>query len=213
MFLLETGLLPDGDFAGSSMSDVIEDNTGKLTPGDREAIAAYLKSLPKDTGRERRPLAIIRRSLPRELRHTPALHPLLHCRCQSNKNKGGWRFLLPTRLIPVNCAQLQLGMYVAELDRSWLQTPFHAHGFLLSQGEQIEELRRVCELRVRGPGAVRAQDGDGEMFYTGLTRKVRPCPAGDLPTPLARQRTELRALGHAFAAAVQGLRRSEESRR
>ena len=26
--------------------------------------------------------------------------------------------LLPARLIPVNCAQLQLGMYVAELDRS-----------------------------------------------------------------------------------------------
>jgi mono/diheme cytochrome c family protein len=45
VFLLETGLLPDGDFAGSLMSDVIEDNTGKLTPADRQAIAVYLKSL------------------------------------------------------------------------------------------------------------------------------------------------------------------------
>jgi mono/diheme cytochrome c family protein len=45
VFLLETGLLPDGDFAGSSMSDVIEDNTGKLTTEDRRAIATYLRSL------------------------------------------------------------------------------------------------------------------------------------------------------------------------
>ena len=45
VFFLETGLLPDGDFAGSSMSDVIEDNTSKLTPGDRLAIATYLKAL------------------------------------------------------------------------------------------------------------------------------------------------------------------------
>jgi len=45
VFLLETGLMPDGDFAGSAMSDVIEDNTGKLTPADRQAIAVYLKSV------------------------------------------------------------------------------------------------------------------------------------------------------------------------
>lgn len=44
-FLLETGLLPDGDFAGSSMSPVIEDNTARLTPEDRQAIATYLKVL------------------------------------------------------------------------------------------------------------------------------------------------------------------------
>ena len=44
-FLLETGLLPDGNFAGSSMSAVIEDNTARLTPGDRQAIAIYLKAL------------------------------------------------------------------------------------------------------------------------------------------------------------------------
>jgi len=45
VFLLETGLLPDGDFAGSTMSDVINDSTGKLAAADREAIADYLKSV------------------------------------------------------------------------------------------------------------------------------------------------------------------------
>lgn len=44
-YFLEVGMLPDGDFTGSSMSDVIEDNTGKLTGEDRTAIAEYLQSL------------------------------------------------------------------------------------------------------------------------------------------------------------------------
>lgn len=45
-YFLDIGMLPDGDFAGSSMVDVIEDNTSKLTREDRLAIAAYLKSVP-----------------------------------------------------------------------------------------------------------------------------------------------------------------------
>lgn len=42
---LEMGMLPDGDFAGSSMSKVIDDNTSQLTGPDRRAIAVYLQSL------------------------------------------------------------------------------------------------------------------------------------------------------------------------
>ena len=45
-YFLDIGMLPDGDFAGSSMSEVIEDNTSKLTREDRLAIATYLKSVP-----------------------------------------------------------------------------------------------------------------------------------------------------------------------
>ncbi|MBM3558307.1 MAG: c-type cytochrome [Alphaproteobacteria bacterium] len=47
VWAFETGLLPDGDALGSSMADVITENTSKLTAGDRRAIAVYLKSLPK----------------------------------------------------------------------------------------------------------------------------------------------------------------------
>ena len=43
---LEIGLLPDGDFMGGAMADVIEDNTGKLTGDDLQAIITYLLSLP-----------------------------------------------------------------------------------------------------------------------------------------------------------------------
>jgi mono/diheme cytochrome c family protein len=44
-YFLEIGMLPDGDFVGSSMSDIIDNNTARLTPGDRLAIATYLKSV------------------------------------------------------------------------------------------------------------------------------------------------------------------------
>ena len=45
-FFLEIGMLPDGDFTGGAMSPVIDDNTGRLTPEDRRAIATYLRSVP-----------------------------------------------------------------------------------------------------------------------------------------------------------------------
>jgi mono/diheme cytochrome c family protein len=49
---LEIGLLPDGDFLGGSMTEVVEDNTSKLTPDDLQAIATYLTSLaPIDSNR------------------------------------------------------------------------------------------------------------------------------------------------------------------
>lgn len=47
---LEYGVLPDGDFTGSSMSAVITDNTSQLTAADRQAIATYLKSVAASGG-------------------------------------------------------------------------------------------------------------------------------------------------------------------
>ncbi len=44
-YALETGFTPDGDSLGGSMTKV-QENMAKLTPEDREAIAAYLKSIP-----------------------------------------------------------------------------------------------------------------------------------------------------------------------
>lgn len=43
---LQIGMLPDGDFTGSDMSPVIDDNTSQLTSEDRTAIAVFLKSIP-----------------------------------------------------------------------------------------------------------------------------------------------------------------------
>ena len=43
--LFTIGMLPDGDFVGSGMAEVVE-NTDKMTPEDRKAIMIYLKSIP-----------------------------------------------------------------------------------------------------------------------------------------------------------------------
>ena len=43
--VLRTGQLPDGDFVGSVMGEVVN-GTSKLTDADRQAIAVYLQSLP-----------------------------------------------------------------------------------------------------------------------------------------------------------------------
>ena len=39
---------------------------------------------------------------------------------------------------------LAVGMFVAELDRPWLDTPFLLQGFLIESTEQIETLRQYC---------------------------------------------------------------------
>ncbi|MBI3546756.1 MAG: HD-GYP domain-containing protein [Gammaproteobacteria bacterium] len=40
---------------------------------------------------------------------------------------------------------LQLGMYVSELDRHWLETSFLFQGFEIVSDEQIEELKKFCK--------------------------------------------------------------------
>jgi mono/diheme cytochrome c family protein len=44
--VLSMGMLPDGDFVGSGMNEVVENSTSKLTEEDRRAIVAYLKDIP-----------------------------------------------------------------------------------------------------------------------------------------------------------------------
>ena len=41
--------------------------------------------------------------------------------------------------------ELRLGMYVAQLDRPWLGTPFPFQGFPLTSDEQIDELKKHCK--------------------------------------------------------------------
>ena len=49
------------------------------------------------------------------------------------------------QLVLVKCNGLETGMYVAELDRSWLHTPFTSRGFLIATQAQLEDLRRCCD--------------------------------------------------------------------
>lgn len=45
-YFLADGILPDGDFVGGSMVEVIDYSTSRLSDDDRAAIAAYLFALP-----------------------------------------------------------------------------------------------------------------------------------------------------------------------
>lgn len=46
LYFLETGMLPDGDFTGGAMADVIDNSTSRLTREDRQALAHYLRTVP-----------------------------------------------------------------------------------------------------------------------------------------------------------------------
>ena len=46
---------------------------------------------------------------------------------------------------PVAVGDLQFGMYIAELDRPWTETPFAFQGFRLRTEQQLQALRRICK--------------------------------------------------------------------
>jgi HD-GYP domain-containing protein (c-di-GMP phosphodiesterase class II) len=39
---------------------------------------------------------------------------------------------------------LQIGMYVSDLDRSWLETPFMLQGLLLKEDKDIQKMKEIC---------------------------------------------------------------------
>jgi len=45
--------------------------------------------------------------------------------------------------VPVS--ELRFGMYIAELDRPWTETPFRFQGFLLSTEQQLDTLKKYCK--------------------------------------------------------------------
>ncbi len=52
--------------------------------------------------------------------------------------------------------QLAIGMYVAELDRPWLETPFLFQGFYIENAKDISELQEHCQHVLVDPGRVRS---------------------------------------------------------
>lgn len=82
--------------------------------------------------------------------------------------------------------ELRFGMYVAELDRPWTDTPFMFQGFVLRSQEQLEALKKYCKLVYVDPDK---SELDGR-------------PAGP--------RTEPTSLEHEFAQARAAYTRNEE---
>jgi HD-GYP domain-containing protein (c-di-GMP phosphodiesterase class II) len=57
----------------------------------------------------------------------------------------------------VDAKDLKVGMFVADLDRPWIDTPFLLQGFLIEDDQQIRQLQRHCQFvivdRTRSVGA------------------------------------------------------------
>ena len=52
--------------------------------------------------------------------------------------------MLVSNELRVSVRGLTKGMYVARLDRPWLDTPFPLEGLMLESPEEIEKLQRIC---------------------------------------------------------------------
>ena len=65
----------------------------------------------------------------------------------------------------VNAKDLKVGMFVADLDRPWIDTPFLLQGFLIEDEQQIRQIQRHCEFVVvdmaRSVGVVLAGSAPG----------------------------------------------------
>ena len=64
----------------------------------------------------------------------------------------------------IDVEELKMGMYVAELDRPWMDSPFLFQGFTIDKEEDLEQLKETCEYvfidEVRGEAANDPADDD-----------------------------------------------------
>ena len=100
---------------------------------------------------------------------------------------------------------LRLGMYVIELDRPWVGTPFEFQGFHLVSHEQIESLRRYCKHVYVDPDR---EQVSGERRRTALAR-----PGPTLYTGAKPVENELAMASVTFEACKEAIRESLESLR
>jgi putative nucleotidyltransferase with HDIG domain len=91
------------------------------------------------------------------------------------------RSLCMKKKVPV--AELKPGMWVAELDRPWRETPFLFQGFEIRSPEEIEELKRYC----RHVFVIEPEAYPG----TGTARTPAPAAPRLLTTPTAYDEYEL----------------------
>jgi HD-GYP domain-containing protein (c-di-GMP phosphodiesterase class II) len=72
------------------------------------------------------------------------------------------------KTVPVS--ELRFGMYIAELDRPWTETPFRFQGFLLSTEQQLEALKKYCKsVIVDTEKTVAAEPPSAGMQHFGKT--------------------------------------------
>src|SRR5690242_15686783 len=113
----------------------------------------------------------------------------------------------------VSTDDLRLGMFVADLDRPWLGTPFLLQGFLIESQDDMDKLRRYCEFvhvdRSRSVGGEYEED-PAARWHPEVAPANSPRPGGaaaetpgefhDLLRTLQRHAPLLKRAGGAGAA-------------
>lgn len=79
--------------------------------------------------------------------------------------------MLDTRKVPSE--DLQIGMFVSQLDRPWVGTPFPLQGFRIANKDEIVQLQRYCKY-VMVETEPAAQDAELELPKTRGSRKQLP---------------------------------------
>src|SRR5258708_32405852 len=82
---------------------------------------------------------------------------------------------IPTR-------DLKIGMFVSDLDRPWVDTPFLLQGFLIEDDEQIATLRTHCEYVMVDRARSAGDEDEAPAVVTNTVPPRSPGPA----TPGAR---------------------------
>lgn len=83
--------------------------------------------------------------------------------------------------VRVNARDVRIGMFIAELDRPWLETPFLFQGFVVGSETELETLRKHCEhvfvdLTLSEPHVA----GMLEALAVDAARAVTAAPAADV---------------------------------
>jgi HD-GYP domain-containing protein (c-di-GMP phosphodiesterase class II) len=96
----------------------------------------------------------------------------------------------------VDVKELKIGMFVADLDRPWIDTPFLLQGFVIEDQQQIVELQRHCQFvvidRARSKGAEFRPETTAER---AIARRPPPKPTEETPQPVPMPAPQRSGLG------------------
>lgn len=109
--------------------------------------------------------------------------------------------------IPVD--QLRLGLYVAELDRPWVGTPFLFQGFLITSATQIDELKEHCKTVFIDED--QAHDVTGASQRQGVEADIESEWAGESRLKLVPIEQELCVAKEVYSACAESIQTSLET--
>ena len=90
---------------------------------------------------------------------------------------AGSRESMTSHFIKIPVESLEIGMFVSDLDRSWLESPFLLQGFTINGPEELQVLRDLCQYVFIDPGLTRpvardAYRGAGSELKRHAIKKI-----------------------------------------